>query len=109
MKNIFDRNSVWFGILIGLLLPSILFFILKKLVYYITLWTEPVLIQAYQKTFISDASVFLIAIFFNIIFFRKYLKNNDYELTGRGILVITTLLTFVFIAIKMNMLTQIIK
>ena len=106
MKKFFDRNSIWFGILVGAISPTILFFIFRELVYYITLWTKPVLLQAYHQTLISDATAFLIAIFFNIVFFRKYLKKPEYEMTGRGVMVITMILTFVFIAIKMNVFVK---
>jgi len=74
MKKFFDRNSVWFGILVATISPLLLFFVLREVVYFITLWTNPILLQAYNQTYISDASTFLIAVIFNIIFFRKYLK-----------------------------------
>jgi hypothetical protein len=109
MKKIFDRNSVWFGILVGAISPAILFFIIREVVFYISLWTNPVLVQAYNQTYISDTSVFLIAIIMNILFFRKYLKSEKYEMTGRGILVITTFLTFLFVALKISDLTDIFK
>lgn len=109
MKNFFDKNSVWFGILVGAIAPAIMFFLIRIFVYYITLWTNPVLIQAYDRTYISDASVFLISIMFNIFFFRRYLKQEQYERTGRGILVITTLLTFVFVAWKLETAFEILN
>jgi hypothetical protein len=106
MKNYFDKNSVWFGILVGTIVPAIMFVIIYFLVYYITLWTNPILIQAYDQRYISNTSVFLIAIMLNIVFFRKYLKDEKYEMTGRGILVITTFLTFVFVALKIGVATE---
>lgn len=109
MKKIFDRNSVWFGIIVGAISPAILFFIIREVVFYISLWTNPVLVQAYNQTYISDTSVFLIAIIMNILFFRKYLKSEKYEMTGRGILVITTFLTFLFVALKISDLTDFFK
>ncbi len=109
MKKFFDKNSIWFGIILGTVSPAILFFIFRELVYYITLWTNPVLLQAYHQTILTDATVFLISIFFNIIFFRRYLKDNKYEMTGRGIMVITMILTFVFIAMKLKVFTQLFE
>ena len=106
MKKFFDRNSIWFGIILGTISPAILFFIFREVVYYLTLWTNPVLLQAYYQTYISDSSVFLISIVFNIIFFRKYLKKPEYEMTGRGIVVITMVLTFVFVAMKMDVFVK---
>ncbi len=106
MKKILDRNSIWFGMLVGMISPAILFFIFREMVYYITLWTNPVLLQAYHQTYISDSSVFLISIVFNVIFFRPYLKKPEYEMTGRGIMVITMILTFVFVALKMDVFVK---
>lgn len=102
MRKFFDKNSVWFGIAVSIVSPVILFLILRIVVYYISLWTQPVLVQAYNQNWISDASVFLIAVIFNVVLFRKYLKDKKYERTGRGVLVSTTLLTFVFVLMKFN-------
>lgn len=109
MKKFFDKNSVWFGLLIGAISPLILFVIIQQIVYYVSLWTNPVLVQAYNQTYISNSSAFLIAIMFNILFFRKYLKLEKYDRTGRGVLVITTLLTFVFVAMKFDFITELFK
>jgi membrane protein implicated in regulation of membrane protease activity len=100
MKEFFDKNLVWFGLLLGLVAPGVMFLILREINYYISLWTNPVLVQAYNQNYLTDASVFLISIFFNLLFYRKYLKKNEYERTGRGVLLATTLLTFVFVFLK---------
>lgn len=105
-KKLFDRNSVWWGLLLSLISPVALYFIIKELVYWITLWTNPVLLQAYHQTLISDASCFLIGVVFNVLIFRTYLKRKEYEMTGRGVLVMTTFLTFVFVAWKMSLLSN---
>jgi len=109
MKKFFDRNSIWFGIIIGAVSPAILFLIIREIVYYTTLWTNPVLVQAYHMTYISDATCFLIAIIFNIIFFRKYMKEQKYEMTGRGVMVITMVLTFAFVIMKLDVLTKLFE
>lgn len=80
--------------LVGLVVPVVFFFIFTYLVKILSG------VFTYGITLVQDLNVLLIATFMNIIIFRKYLKNKEYEMTGRGVLVITFLLTVVYFIFK---------
>ncbi len=94
MKKFFDKNSVWFGMFVGFIVPIVFFFVFDFIVKLLSG------IFTYGITLVQDLNVLLIATFMNIIVFRKYLKSKEYEMTGRGVLVITFLLTVVYFIFK---------
>ena len=86
----FKKNSYWLGLIIGLVLPSILFGILYGLNHFTGLFDHPPVVLPVQKMmFVSSA--------LNIIPFRYYFKHGGLEKTGQGILFITVVLVLMII------------
>lgn len=82
----FNRNSIWFGALIGLILPIIVYAILYgAFMLYENLSGSPVTFDMKLLQLISPV--------INLFFIRYYLVTKKYDETGRGLL----LVTFVFI------------
>ncbi len=94
MSNFFKRNSIGFGVILGLLTP-VVFFGLFKL---IALLTKN--FNQFNLQMIQDSTVQLVAIFSNMFALRYYLVKLKADKTGRGILLITFVLAFVFIYIN---------
>ena len=79
------KNSFWLGLLIGILIPSVLFGILYAVNFYTKVFEHPPVVLSVQKMmFISSA--------LNILPIRYYLTHGDLEKTGQGVLFITVFL-----------------
>jgi hypothetical protein len=79
------KNSFWLGLLIGIIIPSVLFGILYALNLYTKVFEQPPVVLSTQKLmFISSA--------LNILPIRYYLTHGGLEKTGQGILFITVFL-----------------
>ncbi len=83
----FNRNSIWFGALIGILMPMIV---------YAALYGSFMLYENLSGAAVNfDLELLqLISPVVNLPFIRYYFVNKKYDDTGRGLL----LVTFVFIA-----------
>lgn len=93
MKNLIKRDNIYFGLLLGLLLPGILFgllYLLNESLAAKTLDGEPP---------VSLSSLGLVAIFLNMFIMRLYLVSWKMEKTGRGILAMTFVLGIVFVLV----------
>jgi RsiW-degrading membrane proteinase PrsW (M82 family) len=83
------QDSFWMGLLLGLLIPALIFGVLKLIVYFL-------------PHEIMNANVFtlerliLISIIPNVLLLRYYLLKLKYDLTGRGIVAITFVIGIVF-------------
>jgi len=83
------QDSFWMGLILGSIIPAIIFGLLELIIYFLP----------HQ---IKDASVFtlqrliLISIIPNILLLRYYLLKLKYDLTGRGILAITFVIGIIF-------------
>ena len=90
MSNFFKRNSIGFGVILGLLTPVVCFGLFKLIA----------LLTKINLQMIQDSTVQLVAIFSNMFALRYYLVKLKADKTGRGILLITFVLAFVFIYIN---------
>jgi hypothetical protein len=87
------RDSFWMGLILGALLPALIFGLLKLII----------LLLPHE---IKDANVFtlqrliLISMIPNVFLLRYYLLKLKYDLTGRGILAITFVIAIIFAIIE---------
>ena len=89
------KDEFWLGMLIGLVLPGIFF----SLLYLITLLLEN---GSYFDMVLSFNKILLISIFINLLPIRYYFVNLKFDLTGRGLILITfTLLLFYFLYFRL--------
>ena len=86
MINKLKKDSLILGVILGLLLPLIIYVILNKGVFLVQEIFD-------LESFISNNKLMLIAIFFNLFLLRYYFVSLKFEKSGRGIL----LITFVYI------------
>jgi len=83
------RDNIWMGILLGILLPLLLFGILYGILYFVELKTGNISAITIQK-------ILLVSILPNVFLLRYYLLKLKYDLTGRGILLVTFLYAILF-------------
>jgi len=82
------KDSFFFGILIGLIVPLATFGILHLINYMLT---------AYFRTLpIEEKTIYLICAFSNLIPLRIYFVNYKMDKTGRSILMVTFALMILF-------------
>ena len=86
----FKKNSFLFGILLGLVMPALLFGILYSLNYYTHLFDHPPVILSVKKMMFACSAL-------NIILIRYYFKHGDLEKTAQGILSVTVFLVIMVI------------
>lgn len=91
MLKLIKKDSLALGMVLGLLLPGVLFGIL----YLIVLWLSER--YAGGRQLISNSSMGLVSIFLNMFLMRIYLVKWKLDKTGRGILVVTFVLAILFI------------
>ncbi|MCF8233272.1 MAG: hypothetical protein K9G67_04920 [Bacteroidales bacterium] len=87
--KILKKDSQFLGVLLGLLLPGLFFGLLfiLDLIFSNLLKTEEIL---------SIELIKLLSIFVNIIPIRYYFLKLKYELTGRGVLLVTFIYVVVY-------------
>jgi hypothetical protein len=91
--KLIKRDNIYFGLLVGLLLPAILFgllYLVNDSLAVKTVSGEPP---------VSLSSIGLVAIFLNMFMMRLYLVSWKMEKTGRGILAMTFVLGIVFVLV----------
>jgi hypothetical protein len=91
----FRRDSMWLGLILGGILPVILFGIL----YLISVVFAP----EGKDYLIKLPTVILISIFPNLFTLRYYLVKLKYDRTGRGILLVTFVFAIVYFAVFLNL------
>jgi|AntAceMinimDraft_17_1070374.scaffolds.fasta_scaffold04605_2 hypothetical protein len=82
MLNKLKKDSMILGVIMGLLLPLITYFILNKGIFLIKEIFD-------LDSFISNNKLMLISIFINLFTLRYYFVTLKYEKSGRGILLVT--------------------
>ena len=88
----FNRNSVWFGALIGILMPLILYALLyAALALYHKLAEAPL--------FFDENVLQLLSPVINLFFIRYYFITKKYEDTGRGLLFVTFIYVIAYFVI----------
>ncbi|MBN2729080.1 MAG: hypothetical protein JXR53_07630 [Bacteroidales bacterium] len=85
MRSFFKRDNIWLGIGIALVIPVIMYFLLKL----INLFTG-------EEHILQNSTMQLIAVFINLLPFRYYLIRLKADKTGRGILLVTMVLALVY-------------
>jgi hypothetical protein len=94
IKNIFQRNNLWFGIGLAIITPVIAYFLLQILVDYLSNMIN------YGIPLIRAITVQMLAIFLNLIFFIKYIRSAKYEQTGKGIMLVTFVMVIIHFIIR---------
>jgi len=87
------QDSFWMGLLLGVLIPALIFGLLKLIIFFL-----PDQIQ--NANVFSLQRLILISIIPNILLLRYYLLKLKYDLTGRGILAVTFIIAIIFIIIE---------
>jgi hypothetical protein len=89
------QDSFWMGLLLGSVIPALIFGLLELIIYFLP----------HQ---VKDANVFtlqrliLISIIPNVLLLRYYLLKLKYDLTGRGILAVTFVIAIFFVVIEFS-------
>lgn len=83
------RDSLWMGILIGILCPALIFGLIELIIFIIGKNFERVAVIEIQK-------ILLLSVIPNLFILRHYLLKLKYDLTGRGILLATFLIAILF-------------
>jgi len=89
MGNLLNKDSHVLGGVIGLILPVLGFLLVYGIITLIKMLTGYVLIQDISK-------LKILGIAFNLWPIRYYFINKKYELTGRGILLVTFIYVIVY-------------
>jgi len=91
MFKFLKKNSVYWGIAAGIFTPVIIYFILSYVVRALSLELT------WGIQLVQDKNIELVSIFANFFIFYSYLQKNEYERTGRGVM----LSTFVMVLIHL--------
>lgn len=83
------RDSLWMGVLIGILCPALIFGLIELIIFIIGKNFERVAVIEIQK-------ILLLSVIPNLFILRHYLLKLKYDLTGRGILLATFLIAILF-------------
>ena len=89
----FNRNSMWFGILIGILMPLIVFAVLFGLY---SLYNA----SAGSPLGFDQANLQIISPIINLFFIRYYFVSKKYEDSGRGVLMVTFIFVIAFFVLN---------
>lgn len=89
----FNRNSMWFGILIGILMPLVIYGFLYGILYF---YKE---LSAAPLQF-DESLLQLISPVINLFFIRYYFVNKKYDDTGRGLLLVTFVYVIAYFIIR---------
>lgn len=83
------RDSLWMGVLIGILCPALIFGLIELIIFIIGKNLERMAVIEIQK-------ILLLSVIPNLFILRHYLLKLKYDLTGRGILLATFLIAILF-------------
>lgn len=81
--KLFDRNNIFFGIVLALVVPFISYALLWLINHAIEVWINE------GDAVLKHQTLVMAAILLNLVIFIPYLKLDRYERTGRGILLVT--------------------
>lgn len=88
-EKLFNRDTFWFGLLFGLVLPAIFFAVLNVLDIAIVKFFNTHMLAKQQYLYILSIAINLFAI-------KYYFVNLKYDKTGRGILIVTFLFAIIY-------------
>ncbi len=97
IKKLFFRDSLWFGAAVGAAIPLIVYF----LIYHLNEWA---LNHFNKQQILTPTTMQLLAICSNLILFRLYMLKWDKEESGKGMLLSTFLLAFIYIVLHRHMI-----
>lgn len=106
--NIWSKDSFLFGALIGLIVPIVMYIILDALEYgfieYIISKGGAIQLFGYtirpvSDNILPDDTQLAVSVAGNLFFFRHYMVKTIRDKTGRGILMMTFLFAFLYIAL----------
>ncbi|NOX86590.1 MAG: hypothetical protein GXO86_11620 [Chlorobi bacterium] len=81
----FNRDQFWFGLLVGLIFPAVLFLILYSVdMLAMDLWNTHIMVK--------QEYLYILSLVVNLLTIRYYFVNLKYDKTGRGILLVTFVL-----------------
>lgn len=86
MKSFFKRDSIWLGILIGIILPVLTYFLIYLILN---------IVGGEHQTF-RKSTIYLLSIFINLAPFRYYIVKLKFDKTGRGILLDTFVMAIIY-------------
>ncbi len=89
-------DKLWLGVLIGTLIPAILFGILYSLSHYLA--------PDGRDYIVKLPTLLLISIFSNLFSLRYYLVKLKYDRTGRGILLVTFIFAILYFVLYLKMI-----
>lgn len=69
--------------ILGVVTPIVIFFILWLIMKMLTLYVND------GQTILSAKTMLITSIFLNLVIYVKFIKKDEYDKTGRGILLIT--------------------
>jgi hypothetical protein len=95
MIDKFRRDSFWMGLLLGALIPAVIFGFLKLIVFFLPHQIQDANVFNFQR-------MILISIIPNILLLRYYLLKLKYDLTGRGILAVTFVIAIGFVILHFS-------
>lgn len=90
------RDSLGMGILIGFLTPALIFGVIELILFVIESYFEKVAVVDIQK-------IILLSVIPNLFILRYYLLKLKYDLTGRGILLVSFLIGILFVILEFTM------
>ncbi|MCB2221707.1 MAG: hypothetical protein KQI35_15030 [Bacteroidetes bacterium] len=93
MMNAIKKDHYLFGLLVGILVPLILYGI-------ILLFNYMLLIMGVAKFYLDHETHVLVSLFGNLLPIRYYFVNLVYDKTGRGVLLITFVVVLLFFIFK---------
>ena len=85
----FKRDSIWFGLFLGVLIPSLLYLILFLI-------SKSIEVGTVISRIFEGNKPLLLSLVLNLVAIRIYLVNLRLDKTGRGILLATFTLGMVF-------------
>lgn len=88
------RDSIWLGLIIGILFPALLFGILFAV--------SKIFAPEGIEYLIKLPTIILVSVFPNLFTLRYYLKNLKYDRTGRGILLVTFVYAILYFVVYLK-------
>jgi hypothetical protein len=90
MLDLFKKNSFLLGFVLAGVVPVILFFTLDYSVHLLSVK----LTQGFPL--IRYHNIMLVSIFLNLLIFKNYLHKPNHDRTGKGVMIITFILTLAY-------------
>lgn len=91
IKKLFKTNNIYVGIAMGVITPLLSFLAL----YYGNIALE----EAFDRILLKSNTIVLTSIFLNLFIYLRYILKDDYDRTGRGVLLITFVLVVIYVLI----------